>query len=118
MARITEAEAKRQLEEGGLSSLYVVAGEEKHMVRKAAQKLITQAAGEAFPEFNRNELDSGCDIDALCDACVALPFMAEHPVFCHKRQSHAGVAQGGYIAAAGQPAPGKLGKGFPRRLGG
>lgn len=78
MARITEAEAKRQLEEGGLSSLYVVAGEEKHMVRKAAQKLITQAAGEAFPEFNRNELDSGCDIDALCDACVALPFMAEH----------------------------------------
>jgi DNA polymerase-3 subunit delta len=78
VARITEAEAKRQLEEGGLSSLYVVAGEEKHMVRKAAQKLITQAAGEAFPEFNRNELDSGCDIDALCDACVALPFMAEH----------------------------------------
>lgn len=78
MARISEAELKRQLETDALSSLYVVAGEEKYMVRRAALRLIEQAAGDVFPEFNRNELGSACDMDALCDAAVALPFMAEH----------------------------------------
>lgn len=78
MARITESECKKQLDAGALSSLYVVAGEEKFMVRRHAQRLIDKAAGDAFPEFNRNELGSACDIDALADAAAALPFLAEH----------------------------------------
>ncbi len=78
MARINESELERQLEAGRLSPLYVVAGEEKLLVRRAAQRVIAAAAGDAFPEFNRNELDSACDIDRLADACAALPFMAEH----------------------------------------
>lgn len=78
MARIDEKELKRHVETGELSSLYVVAGEEKFLVRRAAQKLISRAAGDAFPEFNRNELDGGCSVDKLIDACTALPFMAEH----------------------------------------
>ncbi len=78
MARINESELERQLGAGRLSSLYVVAGEEKLMVRRAAQRVIGAAAGVVFPEFNRNELDSACDMDRLADACTALPFMAEH----------------------------------------
>ena len=78
MPRITEQELKRQLESGQLSTLYVLAGEEKYIVRRAARQLIDRAAGDAFPEFNRNELDGSCPIDRLADAAEALPFMAEH----------------------------------------
>jgi len=78
MARINESELERQLGAGRLSSLYVVAGEEKFMVRRTAQQVIGAAAGDMFPEFNRNELDGACDMDRLADACAALPFMAEH----------------------------------------
>lgn len=78
MPRINETELERQLEAGRLSTLYVVAGEEKLLVRRAARRVMDAAAGEAFPEFNRNELDSACDMDRLIDACTALPFMAGH----------------------------------------
>lgn len=78
MPRITEQELKQQLDAGALSSLYVLAGEEKYMVRRAAQQLIGRAAGDAFPEFNRNEMGSACPIDKLADAAEALPFMAGH----------------------------------------
>lgn len=78
MGRISEKELDGQIKAGGLSALYVVAGEEKFMVRQAARRLMDAAAGEVFPEFNRNELGGGCEMDALVDACTALPFMAEH----------------------------------------
>ena len=78
MARIKEAELKKQLASGELSPLYIIAGEEKLLVRSLAQKVIDAAAGDVFPEFNRNELDGACDMDRLGDACAALPFMAPH----------------------------------------
>ena len=78
MARIEEAELKRHLAQGAFASLYVLAGEEKYLVKRAARQLIDKAGGSLFPEFNRNELDGACTIDSLADAVEALPFMAEH----------------------------------------
>lgn len=77
MARIDRKELKRQMETGELASLYLIAGEEKAMVRKAAQALIDRAAGDSFPDFNRNELEGSCEVDSIIVAATGLPFMAE-----------------------------------------
>ncbi len=78
MPEMGEAELKKQLAAGGLYSLYVVAGEEKYLVRKHVERLLKKAGGEAFPEFNRQEFSSGAAVDSIADAVEALPFFAEH----------------------------------------
>lgn len=78
MAAITETELKRQLAEGSPASLYLVAGEEKYLVKRWAQRVIKAAAGDSFPEFNRNELGSAAAVDAIADAAEALPLFAPH----------------------------------------
>ena len=35
--------------------VYLLCGEEKLLLKRAARKLIERAGGENFPEFNRNE---------------------------------------------------------------
>lgn len=77
MPALTETELKKQVESGSLQSLYVLWGEEKYLVKKAARKLVKKAAGAQFPEFNCNEFTNDSGIDAIADAALALPFMAE-----------------------------------------
>ncbi len=78
MPVLTESDLRQHLSSGGFASLYVIFGEEKYLVKRAAVKLIKKAAGEAFPEFNRNEFPSTAGIDDVADAAEALPFLAEH----------------------------------------
>lgn len=78
MPAIGENELKKQLAAGELSGLYVVAGDEKYLVKRAAKRLIKKAGGEVFPEFNANEFGNGSSVDDIADAAQALPFMAEH----------------------------------------
>lgn len=78
MPEINEEELKRHISGGSFSPVYVVAGEEKLLVKRLAKRLIQKAAGEAFPEFNRREFGSQVPVDDLADAVEALPFFAEH----------------------------------------
>ena len=78
MPTITEQELKAHMNAGNLSSLYLLKGEEKLLVKRAAKKLIRQASGEDFPEFNRSEFPSGAPVEGIVDAAAALPFMAGH----------------------------------------
>lgn len=78
MPELEEAELKKQLAAGRLYSLYVVAGEEKYLVKRAAVRLIKKAGGETFPEFNSNEFSNNSAVDSIADAAQALPFFAEH----------------------------------------
>lgn len=68
---------KKHLDKGELLPLYVIYGEEKHDVRRAAARLVSKADGGAFTEFNLNEFNSDATVDAIADAALALPFMAE-----------------------------------------
>ncbi len=77
MPEIDEAQLKKQLAAGELSGLYVVAGQEKYLVKRYAQRLIQKAGGEVFPEFNSNEFGGGASVDSIADAAQALPFFAE-----------------------------------------
>lgn len=78
MPAIGESELKQQMSSGELASLYVLAGEEKYLVKRAAKRLIKKASGDAFPEFNSNEFGNSAAVDDIADAAEALPFMAEH----------------------------------------
>ncbi len=78
MPEIEMAEWKKHLAAGRLYSLYLVAGEEKYLVRRASEQLIKNSAGDAFPEFNRMELGNEASIDSIADAALALPLFAEH----------------------------------------
>ncbi len=78
MPVLTEQEWKRHLASKELSGLYIIFGEEKYLLKRAAHQLISLASGEAFPEFNRNELENEASVQAIADAAEALPFFAEH----------------------------------------
>ncbi len=78
MPDISEAELKKQLAAGIFHPLYVVAGEEKYLVKQAAGRLVKRAGGQTFPEFNLNEFRGEASIDAISDAAQALPLFAEH----------------------------------------
>lgn len=82
MPEIGENEWKQQLASGNLASLYLLAGEEKYLVKRAARRLIKRASGQAFPEFNSNEFTNESTVDDIAAAVEALPFMAEHKCVC------------------------------------
>ena len=52
MPTVDESGLRKRIGAGELSGLFVVAGEEKYLVKRLAQQLIKRAAGDAFPEFN------------------------------------------------------------------
>ena len=78
MPAITESELKKQLSAGRLAPVYLLAGEEKMLLKRAAQRLISKAAGDAFPEFNRGEFTNDSDLESIAGAVEALPFFAQH----------------------------------------
>lgn len=78
MPELTEAELKKQLAAGELCGVYLIAGEEKYLVKRAAGRLLKKAGSEAFPEFNSNEFGNDSSVDSIADAALALPFFAEH----------------------------------------
>lgn len=78
MPAITESEFKEQLSSGRLSRVYAIIGEEKYMVRRAAQRLMKKASGESFLDFNRKDFTNESPVDDIADAVEALPFMADH----------------------------------------
>ncbi len=78
MPELTEAELKKQLAAGKLCGVYLIAGEEKYLVKRVAGRLLKKAGSEAFPEFNSNEFGNDSSVDSIADAALALPFFAEH----------------------------------------
>ena len=71
MAVVDDAGLKKQMAAGELSGLFVVAGEEKYMVKRLARQLIQRAAGDAFPEFNDQPFTNESSLDSIGDAAQA-----------------------------------------------
>ncbi|MEG1427722.1 MAG: DNA polymerase III subunit delta [Oscillospiraceae bacterium] len=68
---------RRHVESGEFSAVYFLYGAEKYLLKRACNKLVKKAKGESFPEFNFNEFSSESGVDAIADAALSLPFMAE-----------------------------------------
>lgn len=77
MPVIQENELKKQITQAAFAPLYVLYGEEKYLLAKAAGLLTRKAAGDSFAEFNLNEFGSQAPIDKIADAAQALPLMAQ-----------------------------------------
>ena len=76
MPTVDESGLRKRIGAGELSGLFVVAGEEKYLVKRLAQQLIKRAAGDAFPEFNNQSFTNDSSLDSVGDAargiCCAL----------------------------------------------
>lgn len=77
MPSVDENGLKKQIAAGELEGLFVIAGEEKYLVRRLSQQLIKKAAGDAFPEFNNQTFTDEASVDKIGDAAQALPFFAD-----------------------------------------
>lgn len=78
MPSITEQDLKKQIASGAFAPLYLLSGDEKLTLKRAAQRLINKSSGESFPEFNRALFTNDSDIESIATAVEALPFMAGH----------------------------------------
>ena len=52
MAEYTEQELKKSIEQGNFSNVYFFYGEEKMLMESAVKKLVHQATGNQFLDFN------------------------------------------------------------------
>ena len=68
----------REQVKGGLLPVYLLHGEDGPQIEACAKWLKTQAL-DAFPDMNFSSFDgrASLDLDALADAALSLPFMAE-----------------------------------------
>ncbi|WP_296626900.1 DNA polymerase III subunit delta [uncultured Negativibacillus sp.] len=73
-----ESQLLQNIKLGHLYRVYLLYGEEKYLKEMYLKRLIRLAAPEEFESFNLHRFDGGdLDVDALLDACEAMPFLAE-----------------------------------------
>lgn len=78
MPAITEQDLKKHIAAGEFAPLYLLSGDEKLTLKRAAQRLIGKSSGESFPEFNRALFSNDSEVENIAASIEALPFMAEH----------------------------------------
>ena len=78
MAIMSEAQLKTALKDG-LSSAYVLVGEESYLVEQYARLIAKQAVGDPDDAFNMHRFDGQTlTVEQLEEAVEAFPLMAEH----------------------------------------
>ena len=60
MAEYTEQELKKSIEQGNFSNVYFFYGEEKMLMESAVKKLVHQATGNQFLDFNYQNPPESC----------------------------------------------------------
>lgn len=78
MPGITESDLKKHIAGGAPGPLYLLFGEEKLTLKRAASKLIAAASHEGPAEFNRALFNNDSGVEGIAAAVEALPFMAPH----------------------------------------
>ena len=79
MAEYTEQELKKSIEQGNFSNVYFFYGEEKMLMESAVKKLVHQATGNQFLDFNYQNFDGAfADAQEIVRAAEGLPFMADY----------------------------------------
>lgn len=76
MPAINDAQLKKDLAQESFKSLYVFYGAEKHVLKRAAKRLMKKAVDNQFPDFNFHEFTNDTPVDQIADAAEALPMMA------------------------------------------
>ena len=78
MPEQTEQALKKQMDQQEFSKVYMLYGEEKFLLSKAARKLMDAIVGDHYPDFNLQKFDgTTASVDQIALAVEALPFLAE-----------------------------------------
>lgn len=78
MPLITEQDLKKHITAGTFAPLYLLSGDEKLTLKRAARRLIEKASDDPFPQFNRALFTNDTSVENIAAAVEALPFMAGH----------------------------------------
>lgn len=77
MPDITEAALKKQIDSGEIGNVYVLYGDEKYLIKRAAKRIMAKSGAGEFSEFNLNEFTNMSSAESIVDSAVALPLFAE-----------------------------------------
>lgn len=78
MAKLTEAELKRQIKSKQFSPLYVIYGSEQMFVKRYTQILSEAVAGKSPSDFNYHIFSGDIDLDDFAASLQIIPFMSEY----------------------------------------
>lgn len=79
MAIAADEQLFRDLKEGRLAPAYLLYGEERYFLSAACGRITALAVDPAFESFNLQTFEGEkLDLDALINACEALPMLSEH----------------------------------------
>lgn len=76
----TESELKKHLSSGHFKNIYLVFGEEKMLVKRAAELIEKKITGGSPNEFNYHVFDDDSDISDIAVSADIVPFMSEYNV--------------------------------------
>ncbi len=78
MAKITEAELKKQIKSKSFSPMYLIYGSEQMFVKRYAQLLCESVAGKNPSDFNYHTFSGDINLDDFAAALQIVPFMSEY----------------------------------------
>lgn len=78
MAKITEAELKKQIKSKTFAPVYLIYGSEQMFVSRYTKLLCEAVAGKNPSDFNYHTFSGGINLDDFAAALQIVPFMSEH----------------------------------------
>ena len=78
MAKLTEAELKKQIKSKQFSPAYVIYGDEQMFVKRYTEMLVQAVAGKNPSDFNFHSFSGEVDLDELAATMQIIPFMSEY----------------------------------------
>ncbi len=78
MAKITEAELKKQIKSKQFSPVYVIYGSEQMFIKRYTQMLVEAVAGKNPSDFNYHNFSGDIDLDDFAASLQIVPFMSEY----------------------------------------
>lgn len=78
MAKLTEAELKKQIKSKQFSPAYVIYGDEQMFVKRYTEMLVQAVAGKTPSDFNFHTFSGDIDLDEFAATLQIIPFMSEY----------------------------------------
>ena len=75
MAKLTEAELKKQIKAGSFSPAYVIYGSEQLLIKRYTEKLTEAVAGKTPSDFNYHVFSGEINLDDFAASLQIVPFM-------------------------------------------
>lgn len=78
MAKLTEAELKKQIKSKQFSPVYVIYGDEQMFVKRYTELLVQAVAGKEPSDFNFHTFSGDINLDDFAATLQMIPFMSEY----------------------------------------